>query len=64
MMVIQVRVVVRVPETYKERFQPLIEALTCVIRAVLPELESVKYASPVTVTIDEFKEKIDSDNTE
>lgn len=63
-MVIQIKVVVRIPGKDKEKFQLFIEAVTAVVRAVFPELQAVRYASAVTVTVDEFKEKIDEPDSD
>lgn len=53
-MVIQIKIVVRIPR--QENFTKEIEAIVDKIHELFPDMLDVKYQSPITVTIDEFKD--------
>lgn len=54
-MVIQIRIVIRIPFRTDD-FHTQIEHILERVYDVFPGLSSVKYQSPITITIDEFKE--------
>jgi hypothetical protein len=54
-MVIQIRVVIDVPEKDKENFQAAIENIIEAIKAQFPDLKTTRMNSPVTVTIKDLE---------
>lgn len=55
-MVIQIRIVIDVPEKYKDKFQGAIEKLIETVKEQFPELKTTRMNSPVTVTIKDMDE--------
>lgn len=58
-MVIDIRVVIEVPEKDQDNFPNAIEAILETVKAEFPELKTHRKHSPVVVKIDHFRESID-----
>lgn len=58
-MVIDIRVVIEVPEKDQHNFPNAIEKILETVKAEFPELKTYKKNSPVTVRIKEFRENVD-----
>ena len=54
-MLIQIRVVIEVPEKDKDKFQGAIEKILETVRAQFPDLKTNQMHSPVTVTIKDME---------
>lgn len=59
-MIVQIRIVVRINESWRNNLHDAITRITDRVIELFPELEAVPNTSPITVTIDEFKEAIDN----
>lgn len=55
-MVIQIRIVIDVPDKDKEKFQGAIEKILEVVKEQFPEFKTTRMNSPVTVTIKDMEE--------
>ena len=55
-MVIQIRIVIDVPDKDKEKFQGAIEKIFEVVKEQFPEFKTTRMNSPVTVTIKDMAE--------
>ncbi len=55
MTLIQIRIVIDVPETDRDKFQGAIEKILETVRAQFPDLKTNQMYSPVTVTIKDMQ---------
>jgi hypothetical protein len=57
-MLIQIQIVIYVPDKDKERFQDAIENITEAVKEEFPDLKVDRMHSPVTVTIKDMEEQV------
>ena len=57
-MLIQIRIVIDVPDKDKDKFQGAIENILETVREQFPDLKTDKMHSPVTVTIKDMEEQV------
>lgn len=58
-MIMEIRVVIEVPDQDREKQQEVIEGILDVIKEKLPNLRKAKRHSPITVTIRELNESVE-----